>query len=496
MRKKLIVIITIFIVLILSYFGLKKYFEFNLEETNQIDIVMAEPITSLNPYTFTAANDQRLRQIYEPLVVLNTELNVEPSLAVSYGRLDDLTWEFRIKPDVRFHDGSLLDAETVKASFDTVMSLSHAEAYVKSIKEVSVTGENTINITTNFVDPILLNEIAQIPIIPNVDLEELEKTPIGTGQYKFLSNTKNFFTINKFEDYHGEPAEFDSVRFATRTVAEERVSFLTTSNDVALVYPYPLALQGVFNENAYSLQRTNNLSVNFFLFNFNRGWENKALRDTIIKSFKDSDLSQLTDELGRPTSQYISRGVFGYNSDLKIPKYQTRDELEAGLKSVGLFGQTISVAMSQDLKIFKDFLRRHWARAGLEAEIDLVDVSEIAFSSKKNDYDLIFLGWKSDFADSGQFLESIAESNAVVNIGNYTNQEVDDLVQSSSQELDIARRQQLLERAMRIISIEDPIGVPLFETEIIYALSNDYEYTPRADGFIDIKNLSRKQNIQ
>ena len=492
MKKRLIIISVTFSVLILGYLAFTEIFILEPNNANEVDIVMAEPIVSLNPFTFTEANDQRLRQIYEPLVVLDNELNIKPNLAVSFGRLDDLTWEFRLKPDIKFHDGSVLNAETVKSSFDKAISLYQAEPYTRSIAEIVVTDEYTFNITTKFIDPILLNKIAQIPIVPNVELEELEKTPVGTGAYKFTTNTKNFFTIERFDAYHGDLAEFDSARFVTRTVAEERVSFLTTSNDVALVYPYPIALQGIFNEETYSLQRTNNLSVNFFLFNFSRGWNNKNLRNVIIKSFKDSDLSQLTDELGKPTSQYVSRGVLGYNSSLSIPKYQDRDQLEAGLKSAGLYGQTIRVAMSEDLKIFKDFLRRHWARAGLEAEIDLIDISEIAFSSKKNDYDLIFLGWKSDFADAGQFLDSIALTNSQVNIGNYNNGEVDDLIEKSSKELNISTRQQQLERAMRIISIEDPIGVPLFETEIIYALNNDFEYTPRADGFIDIKNLTRK----
>jgi peptide/nickel transport system substrate-binding protein len=419
MKKKIVLTFITFALIIFGYFELSKFFTYQHSNSNTIDIVMASPITSLNPFTFTESNDQRLRQIYEPLVVLDNELNIKPNLAVSFGRLDDLTWEFRLKPGIKFHDGSILNAQTVKKSFDTVMSQPQAQSYIRPIAAVTVTGEYTINIVTKFIDPILLNQIAQIPIIPDQDFEQLSEFPIGTGPYKFKTNTKNFLTLEKFNEYHGDRPEFDFVRFATRTVAEERVNFLNTSNDVALVYPYPILLKEILNEKKYSLQRTNNLSVNFFLFNFSRGWNNTNLRNALVKSLKDSDLSDLIDELGQPTAQYVSRGVFGYDSSITQTKFQSRDELEAALKSAGLFGHTIRIAMAEDLKIFKDFLRRYWARAGLESEIDLIDVSEIAFSSKKNDYDLIFLGWKSDFADAGQFLESIARTNSAVNIVNH-----------------------------------------------------------------------------
>ncbi|MBY8910695.1 glutathione ABC transporter substrate-binding protein, partial [Salinicoccus roseus] len=62
---------------------------------------------SLDPH---AANDGYslyvMINIYETLVKLNQDLELEPGLAESYEQLDDTTWEFKLREDVTFHDGS------------------------------------------------------------------------------------------------------------------------------------------------------------------------------------------------------------------------------------------------------------------------------------------------------------------------------------------------------------------------------------------------------
>ncbi len=68
------------------------------------------------------------RQIYEGLVALDAGLRLQPALAVSWTiSPDGMLYSFRIRPDVRFHDGSLLDAATVAASLERSLSRSGGE---------------------------------------------------------------------------------------------------------------------------------------------------------------------------------------------------------------------------------------------------------------------------------------------------------------------------------------------------------------------------------
>src|SRR3989338_5735552 len=54
-----------------------------------------------------------LANTYEGLVRFDVNLSVATALALSWGMLDDLTWQFKLRPDVVFHDGSLFDAADV-----------------------------------------------------------------------------------------------------------------------------------------------------------------------------------------------------------------------------------------------------------------------------------------------------------------------------------------------------------------------------------------------
>src|SRR5699024_5535468 len=82
--------------------------------------IMALP-NSLDPH---AANDGYslyvMTNIYETLVKLNQDLELEPGLAESYEQTSDTTWEFKLREGIKFHDGSDFNAEVVKANLDRV----------------------------------------------------------------------------------------------------------------------------------------------------------------------------------------------------------------------------------------------------------------------------------------------------------------------------------------------------------------------------------------
>ena len=88
---------------------------------------IAEP-KSLDPSTVTAVNDFRiLMNLYDGLVrYKDGTLEVEPSLADSWTISDDgLTYTFPLRDGIAFHDGSPLNAEAVKFTFDRMLDESH-----------------------------------------------------------------------------------------------------------------------------------------------------------------------------------------------------------------------------------------------------------------------------------------------------------------------------------------------------------------------------------
>ena len=91
----------------------------------------ADPAT-LDPHAVnTGINFGLLHQIYEPLVVRGADSKLQPGLAASWKLTADATvWEFKLRPGVKFHDGSLLTAD------DVVFSLKRAQAPTSALKSL------------------------------------------------------------------------------------------------------------------------------------------------------------------------------------------------------------------------------------------------------------------------------------------------------------------------------------------------------------------------
>ena len=79
-------------------------------------------------------------------------------------QVDETTWEFKLREDVKFHDGSDFNAEAVKKSFDRIQDpdVAAPRAFIfEMITEVKVIDEFTIQITTEFpFAPLLAHLIA------------------------------------------------------------------------------------------------------------------------------------------------------------------------------------------------------------------------------------------------------------------------------------------------------------------------------------------------
>src|SRR5690625_4016373 len=92
------------------------------EEGGDLVIGTMADIVSLDP---AGSNDVPSSNVqensYETLVNLTDDMEIEPNLATDWEASDDYTWEFRLRDDVTFHDGSPFNAEVVKANIERVL---------------------------------------------------------------------------------------------------------------------------------------------------------------------------------------------------------------------------------------------------------------------------------------------------------------------------------------------------------------------------------------
>jgi len=153
---------------------------------------MAAPNTTLDPHLQSnAPNNAVASHIFDALVTNDAASRSTPGLAESWRLLDDTHWEFQLR-EARFSDGAAFTAEDAIASLrraNDLPSTASFRTYTRSIKSMSAPGPNRLLIETDGPDPLLLNSLSRIRMIParlaGVATAEFNNgaAAIGTGAF-------------------------------------------------------------------------------------------------------------------------------------------------------------------------------------------------------------------------------------------------------------------------------------------------------------------------
>ena len=86
---------------------------------DNLTVALAAEPTSMDPhYQNLTINNSFATQVYNALVLQDVNQNLLPGLASSWEPVDDLTWQFNLRPGVKFHNGAAFSAEDVIASME------------------------------------------------------------------------------------------------------------------------------------------------------------------------------------------------------------------------------------------------------------------------------------------------------------------------------------------------------------------------------------------
>ncbi|MBT4056321.1 hypothetical protein HOE67_04390, partial [Candidatus Peregrinibacteria bacterium] len=309
------------------------------------DLVIAEPVPmrGFEPTIFETFTRQRLNNVYETLVRPDRDLNMKPSLALSWGMLDDVRWEFNLRPDVLFHDGSELDAGDVRDSIFRARNYEGSELkdLLSTVEDVSLVDDLTLVVETHRPDPLLLQKLATVYVLPSWVIEKYGDEdvlePIGTSTYKVVKlDTSGVLEMDGFARYWGDAPIYKNVTIVTILNTEGRVRAVQDGTvDVLDYVPHDFASE---LGDGYEVRSIPSLEVQFLIFNPNRSlFGNVGTRKAISKVFDREGFASYLGEFVRPSYQFVSNGVFGFDPDIVAGK--VRDDVSG----MGIEGRRIVV---------------------------------------------------------------------------------------------------------------------------------------------------------
>ncbi|MDP7239068.1 MAG: ABC transporter substrate-binding protein, partial [Candidatus Latescibacteria bacterium] len=179
-----------------------------------------------------------VRHIFNNLVEFDENLNHIPGLAVSWEVSEDgLTWIFRLREGVTFHDGTPFNADAVKYTLDRMMDLEkptrRTSLYEPFIDKVKAVDEYTISIYSEKPFGPMLAHMAHAagaiisPTAYKKFGEDFSRNPVGTGPYKFVSWTAgDRVVLERNDDYWGIKSKIKRIEFISVPETSSRMIML------------------------------------------------------------------------------------------------------------------------------------------------------------------------------------------------------------------------------------------------------------------------------
>lgn len=449
---------------------------------------IAEP-KSLDPHAVTAVNDFRiLMNIYDGLTrYRDGTLEVEPALAESWIISDDgLTYTFKLREGITFHDGAPLDAEAVKFNFDRMLKEDHPfhdtgpfplAFYFSAVEDVTAVDELTVEFKLNEPFAPFLSNLAYPTglIVSPAGVEEHGKdfgrNPSGTGAFEFEEWQANSrVVIVRNEDYWDGAAPLEAVIFRPITDTNTRIAEMLSGGLDVMVEVPPDSLRQFRDDAAFTVHEQAGPHVWFLILNLKEGpFTSKEVRQAadyaINKQALVENILQGTAEIAAgPTPPAFA---WAYNEALQPYPYDP-DKARQLLEEAGYDGTELTFYVTEggsgmlDPVAMGTAIQADLQAVGMKVNIETYEWN--TFLGKVNpglegNADMAEMAWMTNDPDTLPFLALRSEAwpdKGGFNSGYYSNEKVDELLDTARTATDQEERAKLYKEMQEIVQEDAP----------------------------------------
>ncbi len=484
----------------------------------------------IDPYTLDPAivgdmtSGEYIMQLFSGLVRLDDNLEPAPDIAQSWEvSQDGMTYTFYLRQDVSFHDGRQVTAEDFKYSWERACapqtgSLT-AATYLgdivgveevlsgerEDISGVRVIGDYTLEVTIDAPKSYFLSKLtyATAFVVDRANVEsggEWWRRPNGTGPFKLEQWDENqLLVLERNELYYGELAGVDSVVFrlwggvsmnmyetGEIDVTGIGISYIEKVTDET--GPFYLDLE-VVPELSFYYVGFNTAEPPFDDVNIRRAFSLAIDKDKLV-SLVFKDMMQRADGILPPGMPGYNEGLLGLEYDIDGAK-----ELIAN-SSYGDVSQlppiTITTAgwgglISSDLEAIVYQWREN---LGVEVTVRQLEPERFLYHLMEEKDEMFYIGWVADYPHPQDFLDVLFHSGTDNNYGEYSNADVDALLEMAGVEQDRSLSLALYQQAEQLL-VEDAACIPLWFGQN-YILVKPYVigYNLNPSGFAMLNGVS------
>lgn len=432
------------------------------EETGKhLNVGYHSEITNLDPGT-TSWDLYRIG-VGEGLFKINDDLELEPWLADSYERVDDLTWKITLKDGIQFSNGKTLDGEAVKACLERTKEMNQRAVTMLNIASIEAEGQ-TLTITTNDVNAALPNNLADVVgTIVDVDsMEEEDFIPVGTGPFVIASMAEGQMELTANENYWGGEPKLDSVTI--KYIVDGNAQAMALDNgeiDLAFQLPTENVVQFLESDVIEVSKKTGSRSqllyfdfTNPFLSDLNvrkaitMAIDREVFADVINKGSSEAATAIFPVSFPYGQVEGVAYDPEGAKALLEEAGYTDSDgdgllDKDGTVMNFKLYTYGTHGSL---LPTFAEAIQASLGVLGIGIDIQLNDYEAHTDTLKAGGFDLALNSYiMAPVADPQYFADIALTSDADYNYGKYANPEVDELVAALDKEFDTEKRVELAE---------------------------------------------------
>ncbi|MFC2066236.1 peptide ABC transporter substrate-binding protein [Chloroflexota bacterium] len=480
-----------------------------------------DPITLDPAVSGEMTSHDYIMQLFGGLVRLDDKLEPAPDIAERWRISDDgRTYTFYLRHDVRFHSDREVKAGDFKYSWeracDPATGSRTAAAYLNDIagvqevltgktKEISgVIGvdDYTLQVTIDAPKSYFLSKMTY-PTAFVVDRANVEsggewwRQPNGTGPFRLKEWDKNnLLVLERNELYYEEPSGVNLVGFQLYGGVPMNL-YETGKIDVAPVYlNYIDKVTDKAGPFYRELQVVPELSFRYIGFNVTRPpFDDVNVRRAFNQAIdKDKLVSLVFRDMVQRADGILPPGMPGFDEDLAGLDYDVNKARE--WIAASRYGDvsrlppiTITVTgwgglIAQEVEAAVQEWRNN---LGVEVTVRQMEPSRFLYHLREEKDEMFYMGWVADYPHPQDFLDILFHTGVENNYADYSNPEVDALLDMAAVETDLKKSLALYQQAEQKL-VDDAACLPLWFGQnyvLVKPYVDGYSLTPMGIAMLD-----------
>lgn len=467
-----------------------------------LTVATAADITTLDPHFSTAVNDVTVTfNIFDNLTTRTPDLKLVPQLATEWKTINDTTWEFKLRPNVKFHNGDPFTSRDVKFSIERLLNPETkalpATAF-GTVASIEAPDDLTVRFITKAPDPLLParlgfygGQILPEKYLTQVGKDQFAQAPVGTGVVKFKSWVKDSaLTLDANKEYWGGAPDFDTVIFRPVPEAGPRVASLL-AGEADIIKLVPSDKVGEIN-NSQKARTESTFYAGLYVLAVNSKvapLDNPKVKQALSMAInRDAIVRSIWRGQGIIPNGAISRGQFAYDEKRPPLAYDVNKAKqllqEAGYKGEPIYLESTQGQLQNDRQM-SEAIAEMWKQAGINVQIEIIDAAVRGEKNRNKSFKGLYWSDPTDTIQDpdGMMYRLLGPGGSQ----DYWRQpEWDDLGAKARTSLDPAFRQQAYARMNEIMDEHFP-WIPVIQPVELYGVANYLKFQPNPNQLFQLR---------